>query len=86
MSSGDGKIRRMAEPITPEQAAAYVERWRLVNEFERDELRRTPLEVKLRQVEVLAQAAEALGWREALEADDERVRDLWRRLRAAQDE
>ena len=73
----------MAEPITPEQAAAYVERWRLVREFEREELRRTPLAVKLHQVEVLAEMAEALGWREALEADDERVRELWRRLRTA---
>jgi hypothetical protein len=73
----------MAEPVTPEQAAAYVERWRLVREFEREELRRTPPEVKLHQVEVLAELAETLGWREALEADDERVRELWRRLRAA---
>jgi hypothetical protein len=73
----------MAEPITPEQAAAYVARWRLVAEFERDELRRTPPEVKLHQVEVLAEMAEALGWREALEADDGRVRDLWQRLRAS---
>lgn len=72
----------MAEPITPEQAAAYVARWRLVREFEREELRRTSPGVKLQQVEVLAEMAETLGWRKALEADDERVRDLWQRLRA----
>jgi hypothetical protein len=73
----------MAEPVTPEQAAAYVERWRLVDAFEREELRRTPPAAKLHQVEMLAEMADALGWREALEADDARVRELWRRLRAA---
>lgn len=73
----------MAEPVTPEQAAAYVERWRLVDAFEREELRRTPPALKLHQVEVLAEMADALGWRETLEADDVRVRELWRRLRAA---
>lgn len=72
----------MAQPITTEQAAAYVERWRLVEEFQREELRRTPLEVKLEQVEVLAEMAETLGWQDALGADDERVRGLWSRLRA----
>jgi hypothetical protein len=81
--AGGGRIWLMAEPITPEQAAAYVERWRLVNEVEREELRRTPPAAKLQQVEALAEMAEVLGWREALGADDERVRELWRRLRAA---
>jgi hypothetical protein len=73
----------VASPLTAEQAAAYAEKWRLVGEVEREELRRTAVETKLEQLEALTEMAEELGWREALEADDARVREVWQRLRAA---
>jgi hypothetical protein len=73
----------VGEALKPEYAAGYADRWRLVAEVERRELRGESLDVKLRQVEALAGAVDALGWRQELEAGDAEVRELWRRLRAA---
>jgi hypothetical protein len=68
-------------PLSKEQARAYVERWRLVNEREAQEIRATPMEVKLRQFAVLMNTTKALGWTEQLSEDDEEVRARWNRLR-----
>ena len=76
-------LKVVAKPISPEDAAAYAERWRLVEAVERRELREEPVELKLRQLETLAGAVDALGWREVLEAEDSEVWERWRRLRTA---
>jgi hypothetical protein len=60
---------------------ALAERWRLVQEAERDELRRTPIEVKAAQLAALMASARALGWDEALSREDEIVWERWQRLR-----
>jgi len=67
--------------MTPEQARAYKRRYELVEAFEREELRRTPVETKFRQLCALAASVDAMGWREALEAGDDEVRRRWQRIR-----
>ncbi len=69
-------------PISPEEARAFRERWRLVAEAEREELRRTPLEVKAAQLASLMASVRDLGWDEALAAEDEAVWRRWQALRA----
>lgn len=62
-------------------AKDYVARWALVNQAEIEELRRTPPEVKLRQLAALMASVRQMGWDEALDAEDEEVRGRWRRIR-----
>lgn len=70
--------------LTREEALAYVERWRLVNEKEREELRAlTPAE-KFQQVLAMNRVAKRCGWwgrTPADEAEAEQVRERWRQLR-----
>jgi hypothetical protein len=69
--------------ITPEQARAYLERWDLVGDAEAVELRRTPMAIKIRQLEALMAAHDAFGddpWREE---EIESVRERWAGLRRA---
>jgi hypothetical protein len=67
--------------ITPDEAHAYAARWAVVEEFELEELRRTPIETKLQQLTTLMAA------RDLFAADPERekgvleVRERWARLR-----
>jgi hypothetical protein len=68
-------------PITREEAVAYVERWRAVLEVEREELAKLTPEDRLRILEALARAARESGWVESLRAEDEIVRERWRRLK-----
>jgi hypothetical protein len=67
--------------ITPEEARDYIQRWDLVREIEAAELRRTPIETKLRQLAALMASRHLFG----PEPDRERrlceVRDRWARLR-----
>jgi hypothetical protein len=71
------KNRRM----TLEEARAFKERWRLVNEYDRIELQRmTPAE-KFRQLEALMDSARAMGWIEKLESEPNRASQNWLRLR-----
>ena len=67
--------------LTPEQARAYAQRWELVNDREGEELRAMTHEQKLRQLAALMASAKALGWDEALDAEDAEVRERWQRLR-----
>lgn len=72
--------------MTREQAIAYKRRYELVNAHEREELRRTPVKVKFRQLCALMASVESMGWDEALAEGEQEVRDRWQRLRkAAQD-
>ena len=55
-------LNRADIPVLQEQAAkaeaiAYVKRWRIVNEYERTELRRTPMARKLQQLASLMASA-----------------------------
>ncbi len=73
----------MARPLTKAEARAFRERWRRVNAREAEELRSTPLEVKLQQFNTLLGWAHQLGWAEALSEGEAEVRERWARLRKA---
>jgi hypothetical protein len=63
-----------------EEVRAWAERWKTVAEAEIAELRRLPLEVKLRQLDALAQSASLFDWPPGDE-EDERIRERWMTLR-----
>jgi hypothetical protein len=69
--------------MTPKEARAFVARWRLVNEAEREELRATPMELKLRQLAAMMASVDQIGWTEALAAEQAEVRERWKQLRKA---
>jgi hypothetical protein len=69
--------------MTKQEAEWWQARWRAVEEAEREELRATPLEVKLQQLAGLMAAARDLGWTEALAEEAVEVRERWRKIRKA---
>jgi len=69
--------------MTPEQARSYFERWDLVREIEAAELRRTPMETKLRQLAALMESRRVFGPEPDREQQVEAVRERWARLRQA---
>jgi hypothetical protein len=72
----------MTGEITPEQARQYVERWRLANAREIEELRQMTAEEKLRITAALMESALALGWSDRVPEEDAAVRERWRKIRA----
>lgn len=60
----------------------YRERYQKVNAFEIEELRATPVEVKLRQLWTLMSAADLFETPAEREAGVAEVRERWRRIRA----
>jgi hypothetical protein len=62
---------------------AYVKRWRVVNEYERSELRRTPVAHKLRQLATLMASAALFPRDEASLAEDAEAWERWNVLRKA---
>jgi hypothetical protein len=73
----------MTHPLTKAEARAFRERWGRVNAREAEELRSTPLKVKLQQFNTLLAWAHQLGWSEALSEGEAEVRQRWARLRKA---
>jgi hypothetical protein len=69
--------------MTREGARAWKARWKLVNDFERAELRMTPPSVKLRQFLALLAMAKQFGWTESLAEGEGEVRERWQKLRKA---
>ena len=63
-----------------DEARAWLGRWKEVERAEIEELRRTPAEVKLRQLDALAQSASLFDW-SSDDRENERVRELWVTLR-----
>jgi hypothetical protein len=57
----------------------------LANEYEIEELRRTPVEVKLRQLWALMSSAHLFDDPMQREVDVQRIRERWSRLRQALD-
>jgi len=66
--------------MTKREAQAWKRRWAAVNEHERKELRRTPAQEKLRQLNVLVNSARAMGWIDEAPTDMDLHR-RWMRLR-----
>jgi hypothetical protein len=69
--------------ITPNEAAAYLNRWKLVEQIELIELRRTSMEVKLRQLSALMASRDLFGVDPERENGVQLVRDRWACLRQA---
>jgi len=73
----------MVRSLTRAEATAHRGRWLLVAAAERDELRATPVLTKARQLAGLMASVAALGWSEALQADEAETRNRWVRLHRA---
>jgi hypothetical protein len=69
--------------ITAAEARAYFKRWELVKEIELIELRRTSMDVKLRQLSALMASRGLFGVDPERENGLQLVRDRWARLRQA---
>jgi hypothetical protein len=69
--------------ITPAETQAYIKRWELVKEIELVELRRTSMDVKLRQLSALMASRDFFGVDSEREKGVLLVRDRWASLRQA---
>ena len=69
--------------IAPAEAQAYVKRWELVRQMELIELRRTSMDVKLRQLSALMASRGLFGEDPERENGVQLVRDRWACLRRA---
>ena len=69
--------------VTPEAVRAYLAGLEQASAFEIEELRRTPAELKLRQIGSLITSADLLEVSAEREAGVAEVRDRWRRIRRA---
>jgi hypothetical protein len=67
--------------ITPTEAKAYFQRWESVKEFELAELRRTPMDMKLRQLSTLMASRDLFGVDPQREDGVRLVRVRWACLR-----
>jgi hypothetical protein len=71
--------------ITPKQARAFLDRWKMIRELGADELRDSSLETRLRQLSALVGSRQLFN----VDADRERrvaeVRERWARIRKALD-
>ena len=72
---------RCMTSMTPAQARAYFKRWEAVEEFEIDELRRMPMEMKLRQLSALMASRHLFPLDPAREKGVRQVRRHWAKLR-----
>ena len=70
--------------MTKEEAHQFKTRWKLVNDVITDEVRRTSPSTKLRQLAVMYEAGQSLGWADALRAGEEEAWKRWRRLKELQ--
>ena len=71
------------QPISPQAAARYEQRWAIAHKRLAEELRATPMETKLRRLAALMESASEFGWSRSLDAEDELVRARWMALRRA---
>jgi len=71
------------QPISPQAAARYRERWAITRERLNEELRATSMETKLHQLATLMQSAREMGWSQSLDDEDDMVRARWMALRRA---
>lgn len=71
----------MKRKMTKAEVYAWMRRWRVVNDFERKELRATPMETTCRQLAAMMRMARALGWDRSSDEDVKPVRHLWVRLK-----
>jgi len=61
----------------------YLARWKRINAFQAEELKRLTPADRLRQILALRALALKMGWETSTPAEVEDVRSRWRRLREA---
>jgi hypothetical protein len=83
LSTSPRRIIILMAAITPAEAQAYFKRWELVKEIEVVELRRTSMDVKLRQLSALVASRGLFGVDPERENGVQLVRDRWACLRRA---
>jgi hypothetical protein len=71
------------QPISPQAAAEYRQRWAVANRRLAKELRSTSMEAKLHHLAVLMASAREMEWSPPLDAEDDAVRERWMALRRA---
>jgi hypothetical protein len=69
--------------MTKQELLAYMAGHEAVNAIDLEELRSMSDAEKLYQVAALMASVDQMGWREALAAEEEEVRELWVRLKRA---
>lgn len=67
--------------MTKEEARLFKQRWQLVDDRVIEEVRQTPVAVKLRQLAIMFAAGQALGWADKQKKDETEVRARWVRLK-----
>ena len=67
--------------MTKEEARQFRQRWRLVNDRLKDEVRQMPVSIKLQQLAIMFAAGQALGWADKQRAGEAEVRARWMRLK-----
>lgn len=67
--------------ISPEQAQNYLNRWKLVHEWETRELRDAPMDLKIRQLAVLMASRDLFAEDHQREMEVAVVRERWARIR-----
>ena len=67
--------------MTPEEASAYANRWSEVEAFQIEELRRTPMEIKLLQLSSLMASRDLFATDPERETGVREVRERWALLR-----
>ena len=67
--------------ITKSEAMAFRKRWKIVNTFEKEELRMISADEKLERLITLMASAEEFSWAKKLEAEENEARDRWNVLR-----
>ncbi len=82
-AAGETGGRHTTKTMTRDDGEAFKARWAMVGAAERDELRATSMDKKLRQLAALMASVAKLGWDEALAAEETEAREQWRRLRQA---
>jgi len=71
----------MEGKITKEEAIAFRNRWKMVNEAELQELRKTSTIQKFCQLTTLMGWIKDFGWDEALKTEVSEVRERWIKLK-----
>ncbi len=69
--------------MTKAEIQAWRDRWKLMNELDVEDLRQTPMDIKLKQLAALMASVDVFHARESLEADDQIGYDRWRKFRTA---
>jgi hypothetical protein len=67
--------------MTKEEAQEFKQRWRLVNDRVNEEVRHTPVSVKLQQLAIMFAAGQELGWADKQRGGEQEVRVRWVRLK-----